>query len=60
LYLLIQLFLWCHAGKKFDAADLPAEQQPVFSISPDKLLLGPKEITSFLISGVSQAAGAPG
>jgi hypothetical protein len=46
------------AGKKFDPADLPAEQQPVFSISPDKLLLGPKDTASFLISGISQAAGA--
>jgi hypothetical protein len=33
------------------------EQQPVFSISPDKLLLGPKDTASFLISGISQAAG---
>lgn len=45
------------AGKKFDAADLPADQQPVFSIAPDKLLLGPKETATFLISGISQAAG---
>eukprot|EP00775_Hariotina_reticulata_P008964 gene8964-9139_t len=44
-------------GKKFEASDLPADKQPVFSITPDKALLGPKESTNFMICGLSSSPG---
>jgi hypothetical protein len=54
----ILLFLhFAAAGKKVEAADLPLDQQPVFSISPDKLILGPKETTTCMITGFG---GKPG
>lgn len=48
------------AGKKLEGVQIPADQQPVFSISPDKVLVPAKESTTFLISGVSSKAGGPG
>lgn len=45
------------AGKKVEGVQLPADQQPVFSISPEKLLLPSKETTTFMISGLSSKAG---
>ena len=45
------------AGKKVEATDLPPDQQPVFSISPDKLVLGPKESTTCMITGFGGKAG---
>jgi hypothetical protein len=47
-------------GKKVEASQLSPEQQPVFSITPAKVLLPAKESTSFLITGVSSKAGARG
>lgn len=46
------------AGKKVDAADLPPEEQPVFSITPDKLLLPAKDAATFVIKGLSIRPGA--
>jgi hypothetical protein len=46
------------AGKKPDALQVPPEQQPVFSVSPDKVLLPPKEAISFVIAGSSGKPGA--
>ncbi|PNH08880.1 Hydrocephalus-inducing protein [Tetrabaena socialis] len=39
------------SGKKFDLSLLPPEQQPVFSIAPDKVQLGPKEAAVFTVTG---------
>lgn len=36
---------------------MPAGQRPVFSITPDKMLLASKETTTFMISGLSDKAG---
>lgn len=46
------------AGKKVDASDLPPEEQPVFSIVPDKLLLPAKDAATFVIKGISIRPGA--
>jgi hypothetical protein len=45
------------AGKKAEGVQIPADQQPVFSISPEKILLPSKESTTFMISGLSSKAG---
>jgi hypothetical protein len=46
------------SGKKFDINEVPSEQLPVFSISPEKLLLPPKEMATFVINGLCHRAGA--
>jgi hypothetical protein len=45
------------AGKKTEGVQVPADQQPVFSISPEKVLLTSKEATTFMITGLSSRAG---
>lgn len=40
-----------------DAVQLSPDQQPVFSITPEKPLLPAKETTTFMITGLSSKAG---
>ncbi len=44
-------------GKKFDLAAVPPDQAPVFSISPDRIVLGPKEAITTTITGFACKAG---
>lgn len=46
-----------HPGKKVEALSIPAEQQPVFSITPEKLLLPAKDTAVFVITGLCSRAG---
>eukprot|EP00798_Chlamydomonas_sp_ICE-L_P006741 gene6741-3411_t len=45
------------SGKKFDISMVPIKDQPVFSISPEKATLEPKEGAVFTIQGMAHASG---
>lgn len=53
----LPMFLPDVAGKKVENLQVPADQQPVFSITPEKVLVPSKETTAFLITGLSNKAG---
>jgi hypothetical protein len=52
------MFLPDVAGKKVENLQVPPDQQPVFSITPEKVLVPSKETAMFLITGLSNKAGA--
>lgn len=45
------------AGKKFDLADVPPDQAPVFHVSPERVVLGPKEAITATTTGLAAKAG---
>jgi len=47
-------------GKKFDLAAVPPDQAPVFSVSPDRIVLGPKEAITTTISMLAVKPGQVG
>lgn len=46
-----------HAGKKFDMSMVPPEEQPVFTITPEKAIIEPKESATFMINGFAHLPG---
>ena len=46
-----------HAGKLFELSAVPPEEAPVFSLSPDRIVLGPKEAITTVITGLAAKPG---
>ena len=51
------LFVEITGGKKIEISQLPSDQQPVFTIVPERLVLEPKGSGSFEILGLAHRQG---
>lgn len=47
-------------GKTFDLSEVPPDQAPVFSLLPDRVLLGPREAITTTINGLAAKPGQVG